>query len=528
MTDYRLLPCRHRGLRPSPGRYECRSPLRLVPEGSVPDHWCMTCAVRDLAAPGAPVRSCPCAGQVRHLAYHVWPHGGEWEANLTSLRRRLSLFNGLRVFSVATGPDSASPAEVERALDGFDCVIMRVDNDANLREMASYPGLMRRLSPFRSDADCHWYGHAKGVSSIKFSAMVREWRECMYEAQLDYWPAMQGLLSRFAAVGQFIRPAHIIPESPCKWHFSGTFSWRRHLPLFQREWDNYDQHWCGSESHLGRILERAEVANLYGEHCGAGLGLYLQEVWDGGMRAQHQQWTRDHASDLQAPLLATVILTAARQAELVHEAIESVRQQTVDSWQCLIVDAGELSAAGAYDRYAGDARISVMPTGESAWQRSRLCIQGWAINEAWRRGRVRGDLVCCLSDDDQLAPGWLAACLSAAREHPDQAAWVGPVERSAVAGDGQVQQLGRLDAQGVYGPGRPLRGRLDGMQLCVRRHAWRNWPEERARAREADGWWMDAVAAATPVHALPDLVGHHRHTPLSTWTTAAGRVGSDG
>lgn len=528
MTRYHLLPCRWRGGETTAERYECRSPLLVKQDSDVPAHWCMTCHVRDQGQTSPPAELLPAAGQVRHLAYHLYPRGSEWRPNMEQLRRRMSVFNGRRVIAVAVDHSTSSVEDVAAELAGLDVSIVQASNSAELREMATYPTLMRMLSVYQSAMDVHWYGHGKGVTSIEWALPVREWREAMYSAQLDYWPAIRRLLSSSAAVGQFMRPMHVIPGSTCQWHFSGCFSWRRHLPLFKREWDTYDIHWCGSESHLGRLLARSEVHSLYGDVCAAGLGLYLEEVWAGGMRQQHRAWCEAHMADRQEPILVSVILTAARQAELVHEAIASVRAQTTDSWQLLVVDAGELAAAGAYDRYAGDARVQVMTTGETPEQRAGIGIQGWAINEAWRRGRVRGDLVVCLSDDDVLDPGWLVACIDAARAHPDQAAWHGRAERWAVAGDGQGQLLGVLAAEGVAGPGRQLRGVIDGMQLCCRRSAWRAWPEDRRRRRHADGWWMDAIAADTPVHPLAALVGRHRHTPLSTFDTAGGPVGVDG
>lgn len=525
MAHHPLPPCKFRGVQTRPGYHACTSPLLVLPTGDVPDHRCTICHVRNRSPEGPAAAAIPEAGRVRHLAYHVYPAGEEWRPNLAAVRKRISLFNGQRVFAVATGDGAAPLAEVHEELAGLDAEVLPLPNSTMYREMATYPALMRRMASFRGGADCHWYGHAKGVSSAVKYPRVREWRECMYAAQLDHWPAMRGLLESYAAVGQFLRPDHIIPGSSCKWHFSGTFSWRRALPLFDREWDSYDQHWCGSESHLGRLLRRTEVHSLYGEHCAAGLGLYLPSVWDGGMRRQHEEWCDAHAAEWRQPMLATVILTAARQKELVHEAIASVLAQTTDEWQLLVVDAGELHAEGTYLRYLRDGRVSVMTTGETEFERSKLCIQGWAINQAFRRGRVRGDVVVCLCDDDQLDAGWLAAVLAAARSEPKQAAWYGPAQRWARSEGGQEECVGFLPTVGTAGRGNQLRGKVDGMQLAVRKAAWRPWPEERSASREADGFWMDAIADRTAVHPLDALAGRHRHTPLSTFTTNAGPVG---
>lgn len=513
--------CRWRGRALAPGHYECSSCVAVFEGELATIADCRACQVRD-HAPGEAERSpLPAAGTVRHLAYHCYPVGTEWGANLQELKRRLSLFNGLRLVAVAEGPGAATAVEVGQVLAGLDCDVFGVVNDAGLKEMASYPTLMRRLAGYTEAGDVHWYGHAKGVTSAAWSPSVKEWREAMYHCQLDYWPLMRRLLVDFAAVGQYRRPRHIIIGSPCRWHFSGSFSWRRHLPLFRRNWDSYDRHWCGSESHLGRIYRANEVYNLYGERPPAGLDLYLERTWVAGLRAQHDAWCAEHAGMTQTPVLATVILTACRQAELVHQAIASVRAQTVADWQLLVVDAGPLHAAAAYDRYAGDARISVMTTGETDAMRRCLCIQGWAINEAWRRGRVRGDLICCLSDDDVLAPTWLETVLNRSARSPGEGAWVGHADRAAVRKDGSELFVGRLVVDGSYGPGRTLRCVADGMQLAVRRASWRPWPEVPELSREADGHWMERVTADTAAVALDALVGRHRHTDLSAFTTPA-------
>lgn len=514
--------CRWRGRPTAPGLWECRSSEAQLAGSCATTRECLLCPVRDHEPRGQPGVPQPGAGSIRHLAYHCYPRGDEWRPNLRSLRQRMSLFQGRRLMTVALDPQTARLEDVADELEGLGVELIPAPNDPALREMVGYPRLMGALSAYRGAGDCHWYGHAKGISSAGWAPAVRDWRDAMYTAQLDYWPLIQRLLVEHAAVGQYLRPRHIIEGSPCRWHYSGSYSWRRHLPLYERRWDEYDQHWCGSESHLGRIYRSGEVMSLYGDRPPLGLDLYLEEVWAGGLRQLHRQWCESHVSDRRDPLLVTVLLTAARQPELVHDAIASVQAQATDEWELVVMDAGEQYDAGLYDRYAGDARVRVYRTNETAAIRKRLGVQAWAINEAWRRGLVRGDLVMVLSDDDVLSPTWLAHVLAAARAHPDQSAWHGSAERRERDDAGRERVLGQLRVEGVAGEGRPLRGVIDGMQVAVRRSAWRPWPEGRAQAREADGWWMDTVAGETPIHPLNVQVGVHRHTPLSTWTRPGG------
>jgi len=269
------------------------------------------------------------------------------------------------------------------------------------------------------------------------------------------------------------------------------------------------------------VFGRAESACLYGEFDTTDIGLYAEPEWERWAEPRRREWLDAHASDRCVPALATVILTSHRQPELVHQAVASVVGQSVDCWQLLIVDSGELAAAGAFERYAEDARISVMETGETEDLRQRVGIQAWAVNEAIRRRRVLGDLVCVLSDDDYLAPDWLRQVGIAAALAPDQGAWAGWADRRELGADGAERQLGRLIPAAVAGEFYSLRGRVDGMQVAVRRCQWVDWPEDRELAPEADGHWMDRLARTCPIHPIGAHVGVHRHTPLSTFTRPA-------
>lgn len=522
MIRHPLPPCRWRGHAVAPGQYECRSHQAQLAGCDATTRECLDCPVRDHEPKGPPPGPVEGAGAIRHLAYFVYPRGEEWRPNLAQLRQRISLFNGRRLVAVATSAQTASAVDVAEELAGLDVEVLPFANDPALREMSAYPTLMRALSVYRDPANVHWYGHAKGITSAQWAPAVRHWRECMYEAQLDYWPLIRERLRDAAAVGQYLRPRHLIPGSPCRFHFSGSFCWRRHVPLYDREWDNYDQHWCGSESHLGRVYRVGEVHSLYGDRPPRGLDLYLSSVWEGGLLADHRNWCDDHADQRQEPMLASVILTSAWQPALVHDAIASVRGQQSDSWQLVIMDAGDLAAAGAFDRYKDDPRIVLLTTGETADERATTCIQGVAINRALASGRVRGDVLVCLSDDDQLDAGWLRAVLDRAAARPAEQAWVGRADVVEVLPNGATRPKGQLSISGRPGPGNPLRCRVDGCQLAVRRSAWRPWPEDRGKAPEADGYWMDAVAAAVEVHPLAVRAAVHRHTPLSTFTRPAG------
>lgn len=526
-----LGPCVHLG--PHEGDIDC------VPCGSVggrprqvPLHVCAAHGKCTIAVPMSGVACCVgCAehvprwqraeaGQIRHLTYHILPTGDAWRWNCDQLRARLSLFNGRRIISIACDPAAEPPEAVEAEFAGLDVEFWRLPNDRGRKEMVSVPRLVAALEPYRGPADVTFYAHAKGVTSERWAPGSRRWTTAMYSALLDHWPAVERELRSACVVGIFRRFRCGVPDSAVKWHFSGTFRWTRNADLYARNWRACDAGWCGSESYPAVQFRPEETACLHSEFASGGLGLYLEETWQSWASASVAQWESDHMADWVRPVLCTVILTAHAQPQRVHEAIASVRAQSSDSWQLLIVDSGRIASTGAYERYAPDARIHVMLTGETAALRSAVGIQSWAINEAWRRGRVRGDIVLHLCDDDILHPAAVENFIAQSRRCQYEGAWYGWASRTAVGPDGSEMRLGRLGTVGVGRPGNSLRCRVDGMQVCFRRSARTDWPELRQLAPHADGYWMDALAQKVEVIPVDFQVGSHRHTPESTFTQA--------
>jgi len=519
MAHYPYPTCRHRGVDLPPANVECKSPLRTVGPAGVPLSWCMSCNVRDQGIVGPPVLPVPAAGQVRHLTYHLFPQGPEWRPNVAQLCERISLFNGRRLVAVAIGDGSAAIDEVRSAFGEADVELIAFPNDPRTRELVSHVHLVAALECYRGPGDVTFYGHGKGISTAGAHGGVRQWREAMYRGCLDYWPAVQRALRTAAAVGVYRRLDYPPSGTKAPWHFSGSFRWLRNADLYAREYLSIDAGWCGGEAYPARHFRFHESACLFGEFRGGELGLYLKGEWDGWAQKAADAWYQEHAGDRHFPQLVTVILNAHNQPVRVHEAIASVQNQTADAWQLLILHSGRCASPSCFERYRTDARIQLMPTGETDADSSARCGQGWAINEAWRRGRVRGDLVLHLSDDDVLDPRFLERVLAIAAGKPDQAAWYGPADRLRVRKDGSAQQLGRLGTVGIGRPSNQLRCRVDGMQVFHRRSVRTDWPEKVELRAHADGWWIDALASKTDVHPVPWLVGTHRHTPESSFTT---------
>ena len=304
-----LPPCKWRRERTMAGRWACASPKILTPASGVPERQCRACYCLDHPAPPRPRGLCqhlgprkgaiPCpecgrklgravelplhvcdlhgvctiegqavgvvcckdcrdhaprwalpgCGDVRHLAMHVYPLGEHWRHAVGYIGEHISLFNGLRLVAVAVGPQTESAAAVAELLGPQFCgEILEVPNDGGLREMASYPALMERLHPYRSDKDAQFYCHAKGVTSRKWAPGSERWTDAMLSALVGHWPAVRRELVNFSAVGIFRRLRNMLPESRIPWHYSGTFRWVRSADLYARNWTEYLRNWCGENA----------------------------------------------------------------------------------------------------------------------------------------------------------------------------------------------------------------------------------------------------------------------------------------
>lgn len=473
---------------------------------------CMTCDKHD------PDWTRPTAGDVRHLTYFIYPGGPWWAWNVDQLLARLSLFNGRRLVAVAVDHNSEAFETVAGRFAGLDVETVRFANDPGMKEMVAHRWLLAELERYRGDADVTFYGHGKGAGSYAYGEGVKRWATEMYTGLLDYWPAVRAQLRDHAAVGVFRRILSPAPAAHVPWHYSGSFRWLRNRDLYSRNWRAIDATFYGSETYPGRHFTADESACLYGEFAYGGVGLYVLPTWELWAQAAADEWRAQHVKDRLAPQLVTIILPTHKQEQLVHEAVESVRRQSADGWQLVILDSGRLAGADHFGRYAGDGRIQVHVTGDGEALRPGCNDQAWKINEAWRRGLVRGDLVLHLADDDALAPGCVAAWIAHAAAHPEQAAWYGKADRARVYESGFVELLGPLGLGRAGTPAHSLRCHVDGLQVCHRRSVRTDWPEEPGKAREADGHWMEALCRRANIHPADVYVGTHRHTPLSRFT----------
>ena len=155
------------------------------------------------------------------------------------------------------------------------------------------------------------------------------------------------------------------------------------------------------------------------------------------------------------PSASIVIPTRAR-PDYLEVALGSIAPQAEDAGAEVLVidDAGPSSATRALVERLG-ARYEPHP-------------RPLGLNIARNTGveRTSGELVVFVDDDVRVRPGWLAALLGAAREHPDVDVFTGPIEP-------------RLEGGGAWGPihacgreGPPITSLQLGAHDADTRYAW--------------------------------------------------------
>jgi hypothetical protein len=218
-----------------------------------------------------------------NLVYHVTPIAhpeNVWQWNVGELLKRIDLFNGRRIITVAT-PTRADaramdpPEAVTEAFAGHDVEFRFAANDPLLREAPHFLPALREIASTNS-TEALFYAHTKGVSHRDQFA-VRAWTAAMYHHNLDRIDEVKRLLPRWPCIGiakrhgnfEYLRLGLHRKEWTYRhrpwhgWHFSGTFWWVRHDRLFSRpDWDQIDMHAYAVEAYLANFFKSEEAASL--------------------------------------------------------------------------------------------------------------------------------------------------------------------------------------------------------------------------------------------------------------------------
>lgn len=207
----------------------------------------------------------------RDLIYHVCPLRGNdiWRLNIEQLLARIDVFNGRRVIAIATCDDEKlHPAEeAMRMFRGHSVQFIKVTNDRNLRETASFRPLLDAVETLNANVVC-FYAHTKGNSTADSVEGATYWRNVMYHKLLDEWEhRMADLEEGHAAVGTHLLSWPVGHRSPYpsrlmhgQWMFAGTFFWFRSRRVFSHEkWPIVPRDRYGTEAYLSGLFEKNQV-----------------------------------------------------------------------------------------------------------------------------------------------------------------------------------------------------------------------------------------------------------------------------
>ena len=232
----------------------------------------------------------------RNLLMHVWPtKNGAWQWNLDRIIERIDVFNGQRIIGIVIDHNTDSADAVKDYVAGLGFEFIVAQNEPKLAEMVTFiPSLEMVASddPNEMTFRCH----AKGAKHKDFGGeahAVQRWADTMYETCLSDLSAVDDALESHAMAGSFRR--YGILAVP--WHFSGSFYWLRHVPIFQRNWRLTVKQYAGVEIWPGKMCKADEAACLFHDHAG---NVYDLNEWSNNIQPELERW-RDarliHATD---------------------------------------------------------------------------------------------------------------------------------------------------------------------------------------------------------------------------------------
>lgn len=228
----------------------------------------------------------------RDLIYHVCPLRGNdiWRLNIEQLLARIDVFNGRRVIAIATCDDEKlHPAEeAMRMFRGHSVQFIKVANDRNLRETASFRPLLDAVETLNPNVVC-FYAHTKGNSTVASVEGATYWRNVMYHKLLDEWQyRMSDLAEGHAAVGTHLLswPKGVRSPYPSRlmhgqWMFAGTFFWFRSQRVFSHDqWHIVPRDRYGTEAYLSGIFEEHQVKCCWKPWPGKGDGRHASMSYE--------------------------------------------------------------------------------------------------------------------------------------------------------------------------------------------------------------------------------------------------------
>lgn len=237
---------------------------------------------------------------IRNLIYHMCPlkrSRQAWENNAKHIARRLGIFNGRRLVTIATGDDCDDPADV-KAIIGQQVEYLEIPNHDDLREQVTFLSMLHSVAS-TNPREMTFYAHSKGVTHPwSENTTVHLWTDLMYEICLDYVALAERKMSKYAMAGAFKRIGKQFFGSESSWHYNGTFFWFRHDAVFTQPtvvrrsmWE----HRYGVEAWPGEIFRNEQGGCLFLSGEAGRQNMYSMYFVNDDVLPRLDQWRQRHA-----------------------------------------------------------------------------------------------------------------------------------------------------------------------------------------------------------------------------------------
>ena len=221
----------------------------------------------------------------------------------------------------------------------------------------------------------------------------------------------------------------------------------------------------------------------------------------------------------------SVLIVSHNKPRFVKEAVQCVLDQTHRDWEATLVDSGVLLNQGFF-AYLNGSPIKVIPSGETPELARTKNMASWCFNRWLNSGRLGGELIMYLNDDDLLYPEAFETFWGYYLKHDrlPQAMYASQ-DVGLVAPDGSTQIIGRRVADrpaGRFCKGRRLDCRVDYLQFCHTATILEKFrdvyqttqyhSEDKRDAYHADGIFMEQIGALTKVYNIEKVLSMNRRT----------------
>lgn len=238
------------------------------------------------------------SNSIRHLTYHMCPfsHSSEaWKWNLDQLKSRWSLFNGLKVLGINFDDKTVDPDDLLGYCSSigleWDHTVIKPNSRAVGEVMTWLPSLEFLSPDTSSENEVVFSAHAKGVKYETMPALIKDWAEVMYVANLDNWDRVRDSLEWFVSTGAF-RCRGVRSKKWCRygWYYSGAFWWWRLSDVGRRNWRYVGEIYPGREVWIGNTVDKTESDCLFLDNCRSP---YIPEYWSRVIRPRWKEFLQE-------------------------------------------------------------------------------------------------------------------------------------------------------------------------------------------------------------------------------------------